>query len=305
MGKTQKVILNLVIFLMIAGFIWYMARSINKEEVTYADTPRETVLSVPYKKASSFEIPVEINRFELTDGKLFISAGESVYIYNTEGEQIKSFPVKKYVRDITTEEDNIYVLYPTFIEVYTINGELLRMWEACSDLSDYCSFTLAGDFVFVTDVENKNICKYTKEGNFVKFIQSPRGFIIPSYSFDITCLNDTVYCVNSGRHLVEKYTLNGDFVSAFGGPGAEQGFFAGCCNPVYITFTPEGNLITSEKGNPRIGTFERNGDFRKTLLNSRLLGGGSNAYETEIYDGRLFVAGKNKITVYEYDEENI
>ena len=89
---------------------------------------------------------------------------------------------------------------------------------------------LTGDFVFITDAQNKNIVKYSREGNFKTFIDSPRDFIIPSYSFDILSYNDTLYCVNSGRHLIESYTLDGDFIAAFGGSGTEHGFFAGCCN---------------------------------------------------------------------------
>ncbi|MDR2914375.1 MAG: hypothetical protein LBV74_06050, partial [Tannerella sp.] len=110
----------------------------------------------------------------------------------------------------------------------------------------------------------------------------------------------TIYCVNSGRHLIETYTPDGDFIAAFGGPGAESGFFAGCCNPAYISFTSEGDLLTSEKGNPRVSTFERNGNFKEVLLNSRLLGGGNKAYEVGTDGERLFVAGKNKIMIYKF-----
>ena len=297
MGKNLKIILNIAVFLIVIGFIWYVARSVNKEEITCVENRTEALFKSPYKEISSFEMPQEINRFELHDGKLFISSGKSVYIYDTIGTRLYSFTVKQGVRDITIEGEKIYVLFPTFIEVYTYKGELYHNWEACSELSDYCSLTLAGDFVFVTDAENKNICQYTKDGNFVRFIKSPHGFIIPSYSFDIENKNDTIYCVNSGRHLIETYTLDGEFISAFGGPGGEAGFFAGCCNPVYISFTPDGELLTSEKGNPRISVFERNGIFKEMILNSRLLGGGNKAYETQTDGNRLFIAGKNKISI--------
>ena len=298
MIKNLKIALNIAIFLVVTGFIWHVARSVNKEEITYVENRPEMPFVSPYKAVSSFELPQEINRFELHNGMLFIVSGESVYIYDTMGNKLSSFPVKQTVRDISIEEGNIYILYPTLIEVYTFEGELFHEWEACSELSDYCSLALAGDFVFVTDAENKNICKYTKEGNFVKFIKSPRNFIIPTYSFDIESLNDTIYCVNSGRHLVETYSLDGEFIAAFGGPGGEAGFFAGCCNPAYISFTPNGELITSEKGNPRVSIYGRNGTFKEMILNSRLLGGGNKAYETRTDGNLLFVAGKNKISIF-------
>ncbi len=298
MGKTWKLILNAAIFLVVAGFIWYMVRSVNREDSTYVETPAETPLGSAYKAVSSFELPQEIKRFEWHDGRFWIASGESVYIYDTAGKKISSFPVKQHVRDIAVGEGRVYILYPTAIEVYTTGGELSHAWEACSELSDYCSFALVGDFVWVTDAENKNICQYTKEGNFVRFIKSPHGFIIPSYSFDIASLNDTVYCANSGRHLIETYTPDGEFIASFGGAGGEPGSFAGCCNPAYISFTPGGELITSEKGNPRVSVFERDGTFKEVILNSRLLGGGNKAYETRTDGSRLFVAGKNKMVVF-------
>jgi len=180
-----------------------------------------------------------------------------------------------------------------------MTGGLIRQWEACSHLSDYCSFTLAGDAIFVTDAANKNICKYSTEGNFGKFIQSPASFIIPSYSFDIDNWNDTIYCVNSGRHRIESYTLNGDFIAAFGKSGSEAGSFSGCCNPAYISFTPGGALIISEKGNPRISSFERNEKFTSLWFNSKTLGGGNTASEVKAIKNKLFVAGKNKMFVYQ------
>ena len=304
MNKKFKIIFNLTIFVVVIGFVCYMAASINREESLYSGTAGESDVSLesPFKQVASFKLPEEINRFELYDNRLFISAGQSVYIFGTEGKQLANFPAGQDVRDITVGSDEIYLLYPTRIAVYTLNGVFVRQWEACSELSDYCSFTLAGDAIFVTDAENKNICKYTIEGNFTKFIKSPVGFIIPSYSFDIDSWNDTIYCVNSGRHSIESYSLNGDFIASFGKSGSEAGSFAGCCNPVYFSFTPGGAVITSEKGNPRICCFGRDGKFKSLLLNSKALGGGNKAYKLKAMDNKLFVAGKNKISIYQCDK---
>ena len=303
MKKAFKIFLNLTIFLLIIVFVWYMAISIGRDNtqerigVDNTDEPFES----PYRQGASFDLPEEINRFELYGDKLFVSAGQSVYVLDTEGELITSFSVEPAVSDIAFADEAIYLLYPTRISVYSADGQALRQWEACSELSDYCSFTIAGDAVFVTDAENKNISKYTTEGDFVKFINSPRGFIIPSYSFDIDVWNDTVYCVNSGRHSVETYTLNGDFIAAFGSSGFEAGSFAGCCNPVYISFTPCGTLIASEKGNPRVSIFERNGKFKEVWLNNKMLGSGNKACEVKANEKNLFVAVKNRIICFKKD----
>jgi hypothetical protein len=97
--------------------------------------------------------------------------------------------------------------------------------------------------------------------------------------------------------VVETYTFNGNFIGTFGKAGFEAGAFAGCCNPAYISFRPDGTLITSEKGNPRVSGFDRDGKFKEILLNSKMLGGGSKACEVKATDNKLFVAAKNKIRV--------
>ena len=304
MKKGLKIASNLAVFFVIIGFAWYMAASINNDVSPGSGIFGGAAKSFasPYKQVASFKLPEEINRFELYDNRLFISAGQSVYIFDTEGKRLNHFPVGRDVRDITVSGDEIYLLYPTRIAVYFMNGKIIRQWEACSELSDYCSFTIAGDAVFVTDAENKDVCKYATDGNFVKFIKSPRGFIIPSYAFDIDSWNDTIYCVNSGRHSIETYTQDGIFIAAFGAPGSEAGFFAGCCNPVYISFTPYGALIASEKGNPRVSCFERNGNFKGVWLNSKMLGGANKACVVKAMDNKLFVAMKNKISIFQCDD---
>jgi hypothetical protein len=299
MEKNWKIVVNIFILLLVVGFVWYIATTINKEETSYVEVNDIGSSHSDYKKIAQFELPHKINRFEINDSLLYISASNRIYIYNILGELQSTFGVNTNLRDIEVDTDSIYVLYPDNIEVYTTEGILLRSWNACSQLSDYCSFALAENFVFVTDASNKNICKYTRTGNFVKFISSPNGFIIPSYSFDIKYYNDTIYCVNSGRHKIEKYSLNGDFIASFGGSGGRDGYFAGCCNPSYISFTDKGDILTSEKGNPRISNFHRNGNFEKIVLNSFLLGGGKDAYEIRTSNNKLFVAGANTISIFE------
>ncbi len=301
MKKEKQIAVNAVIFLLVAGFIWYIVASFNRNEpvygvaVNHADEP----FTSPYDEVHSFALPGEVNRFELDGEKLYVSAGKAVAVYDLEGNQLERFTVEEGVRDIGVYNDLVYLLYPTYIYVYTPYGELVHEWAACSDLSDYCSFTLTEDFVFVIDVENKNICKYTREeGNFVKFIRSPSNFITPGYSFAIDNRNDTVYCVNPGRHQVEMYSTDGEFLASFGGPGGESGFFAGCSNPAYITFAPDGKIITSEKGNPRISSYHPSGHFNEIYLTARMLGGGTQAYEVKAKNDLLFIAGKDRMKVF-------
>ena len=91
-------------------------------------------------------------------------------------------------------------------------------------------------------------------------------------------------------------------VSSFGEAGLAAGRFSGCCNPVYVTASPTGEILTSEKGVPRISCYSPSGEFRSILLDEKTLGGGRDAYEMRILDNdKIVVAGKNSISTYQYD----
>ncbi|KAA6311261.1 hypothetical protein EZS27_037575 [termite gut metagenome] len=90
-------------------------------------------------------------------------------------------------------------------------------------------------------------------------------------------------------------------LGSFGKPGGAPGLFTGCCNPVYISQTSNGDVITSEKGDPRINCYGSDGSFRSLLLDSKSLGGGNTAYDVKVWKDKLFVAGKNKVSIYRYD----
>ena len=263
---------------------------------------RKKAFTSPYKLVSSFSVPDHIEALELIGDNLMVATSNNIFIYDRTGSLLNHFVIGSNLRDIATDNDNLYLLFPTRIEVYNQNGEWIRDWEACSDQSDYCSMAITPEAVFVTDAANKNICKYTIEGNFVTFIHSPNGFIIPSYSFGITYTNGIIYCSNSGRHKIEKYTADGKYIGSFGKAGGSAGMFCGCCNPVHLTYTSTGEIITSEKGNPRISCYGTDGEFRSMLLDSKALGGGNTAYDIKVHNDKLFIAGKNLISTFQYDK---
>ncbi|MDR0682944.1 MAG: hypothetical protein LBG15_14010 [Dysgonamonadaceae bacterium] len=257
----------------------------------------------PYRQIASFGTDGTVEAFEEFMGDLYIATKGKVYVTDIYGEMKTEFANILPVRDMAVDGEGIWLLHPKAVQLLSHDGTPVRGWEACSDLSDYCSLALAGEHVFVTDKENKNIVKYTREGVLIKFIDSPNRFIIPSLTFGISFTKGMLYCSNSGRHQIEKYTLDGEYQGCFGMAGSKPGAFCGCCNPVHLTCTETGEIITSEKGIPRISCFSADGVFRSILLDSKALGGGFASYETKISGDKIFAAGKNKITYYRYDSQ--
>ena len=256
----------------------------------------------PYRRVFGFMAPDEILAMEVEGGSIYLATPNNISVYGMSGELQTNFPTPSDVRDITLYDGLIYALYPTRIEVYDRQGDIRQEWEACSENSDYCSLTVCPEGVFVTDAANKNICHYGLDGSLVRFIQSPKGFIVPSYCFAITYMNGTIYCSNPGRHLVESYSTDGEFLAAFGKSGVEAGAFSGCCNPAIITPSNNGELLTSEKGIPRISCYRPDGEFRSVLLDSKALGRGHEAYDVRVMKDKLIVAAADKVSVFQYDK---
>ena len=256
----------------------------------------------PYRRVYGFLVPDEICAMEVEGGSLYIAMPNNISVYGLSGELQTNFSTPSNTRDISVHNGLIYVLYPTRIEVYDRQGEIIKEWEACSDNSDYSSLAVCEEGVYVTDAANKNICKYHLDGTLACFIKSSKGFVVPSYCFAITYMDGIVYCSNPGRHLVESYTTEGEFVASFGKSGAEPGAFSGCCNPAILTPSDNGELLTSEKGIPRISCYRTDGKFRSVLLDSKALGGGHDAYDVRVMKDKLIVAGGNNVSVFQYDK---
>ena len=302
MRKIIRISINIIIFVLIIGFVLYMVSSLGKNEPLFGSFNIGSEQS-SYKKVSSIKTKSEIIRFDLSEERIFIAVNHAVLIYNKEGTLLKQFQVEQEIRDIKVEGDRLFLLYPASIEVFTVEGEKINGWTARRINSDYCSMALSSEYVFVTDAGNKNICKYTKEGDYMAVILSPDGFIIPSYAFDIINIRDTIYCSNSGRHRIESYSLEGEYLTSFGKSGNEAGSFAGCCNPVFLAVTQNGYILTSEKGSPRISCFSLDGSFNSMLMGSKTLGGGVKAYSLKVQGDKIYVAGKNALSAFVYDPQ--
>lgn len=256
----------------------------------------------PYRRVYGFVADDDIRALEVVEGSIYIAMPNVISVYGLSGELQTNFCTPSDIRDMTVHDGRIYALFPSRIEVYDRQGNVTAECDACSSNSDYCSLAVCQEGVFVTDASNKNICKYNLDGTLARFIKSPKGFVVPSYSFGITFMDGVIYCSNPGRHQVESYTTEGEFIASFGKSGTEPGAFSGCCNPVFLTPSNNGELLTSEKGIPRISCYRTDGTFRSVLLDGKALGGGHDAYDIRVMKDRLIVTGGNKVSVFQYDK---
>jgi hypothetical protein len=127
--------------------------------------------------------------------------------------------------------------------------------------------------LFVADAGNRVIYRFDKTGKLEKVIRGNPKFILPSPHFDIAVKGGFLYVTNPGEHLIEKYNLDGKFIGSWGKFGMELDGFSGCCNPTNILVLDDGRVITSEKGLPRIKTYNADGKFLEAVAGPRAFDG--------------------------------
>jgi sugar lactone lactonase YvrE len=78
----------------------------------------------------------------------------------------------------------------------------------------------------------------------------------------LTISGDTLYVVDSQRHNVVKYDLQGQFLGAFGGRGVGGGQFN---FPTHIAADGNGNLFVTDSMNSRVQVLDRDGNFKSQI----------------------------------------
>ncbi|MGC8744008.1 MAG: twin-arginine translocation signal domain-containing protein [Verrucomicrobiia bacterium] len=235
---------------------------------------------IKYDQIKSIPLKDEPKRIELTDdGNIWVSTGRSIVILSQEGLVKKEYNFPDIVRCFyPSSNEQMYVGFRDFIEVWALNGTKLAKWESLGKKAWFSAIVEFNDFVFVADCGNRQVIKYDKSGKVIAKIDGKDenqkgGFVVPSPYFDIGKGGDgLLWVANPGRHRLEAYSLEGDLMKFWGKPSFSIDGFCGCCNPSYFTITKQGKFITSEKRLVRIKVYSANGEFESVVAGMEAFG---------------------------------
>ncbi len=191
-------------------------------------------------------------------------------------------------------DNSLYIALHDHVVMTDPTGALTGSWPRLGEKSWITSIAFAGQHAYLGDAGNREVLKSDLTGRVVsKFGKrgshdgSP-GFIVPSPYLDITPGADQASLLinNPGRHQVERYTLDGAFIGAWGATSFDPEDFCGCCNPVYVHMLPDDRIITSEKGMNRVKLYEPSGKFIGFVAGADHLGGDTAAAQRATDDCR-------------------
>ena len=209
------------------------------------------------------------------DNRIYVAGGRAIQIFNPGGSRDGEIVLDIEPRCLAvagtahSSPDRIYVGTNTHVEVFDSDGARLAVWEQPGPKSQITSIALAEDAVFVADAGERVVLRYDLAGKLLGRIggrddrDNLPGFIVPSPYFDVAIAPDGLLrVVNTGVLRVETYTLDGTLQSAWRGqPSVAIRGFSGCCNPAHIAILPNGNIVTAEKGLPRVKVYTNGGEF--------------------------------------------
>lgn len=118
--------------------------------------------------------------------------------------------------------------------------------------------------ILVADVFARRIRRFAESGKQTGEIgihNKTRGFMLPNRFLDMDVDGSGIIrATDPGRHRVSSWNMDGTPAGHFGQFGLKNPEdFVGCCNPVNISVTPDGKIVTAEKVIARIKVFEPSG----------------------------------------------
>jgi hypothetical protein len=202
-----------------------------------------------------------------TKDQVFALGDDEVRVFDAQLRRVRTWRVLDHASCLAVgPDDRVYIGSAGRVDVYDAGGKQVAGFPVGEQNrpADVTAIAVCGVDVLVADAQARIIRRYDLDGKPVGLIgdQSKTGsFILPNRSLDIAVdTRGVVHATDSGRHQVTSWALDGSPRGKFGKFGMiAPEDFVGCCNPVNIAVTPDGNVVTGEKMVARVKVYDPDG----------------------------------------------
>lgn len=278
--KRQRAATAAVVLLSLAGVLYFGVRAVREGSGRDRPNPFEYDLEKFEKSGASLVRYAETggirgewaNAYAIAvgpDDRLYVAADREVFVFTPRGTAEATIAVGTPAGCLAVDRNNdLYLGLGGQVEVLKGKEGQKTTWESAGEKAIFTSIALSTDRVYVADAGNRIVWEYDKSGRRVGQIGAKDesrdipGFIIPSPFFDVAVDPDGfLWAANTGRHLLQNFTPDGNIRTSWGKPSMEIEGFGGCCNPSHFAILEDGSFVTSEKGLARVKVYDRLGDL--------------------------------------------
>jgi hypothetical protein len=237
-------------------------------------------------------------------GRIYVAGDSLVKVFQPDGAKARQFATGAGASAIAVAADGkVYVAMGNHVEVHDPRGARLADWNAFDGNCMFSSVAAGEGGVFLADDYSASVLRLDAGGAVIARIgrgQTDESILLRSPHFDVALgpEGNLLRMTNPGRLRVDAYTLDGQRRFAWGKATAEIDGFSGCCNPKDIAILPDGGIVTSEKGLPRVKVHNRDGTFQCVVA-------GTESFDRDVAyldlaadrQGRIFVLDPSRKTV--------
>ncbi len=264
MNKKIAGIISVVLILICIGYIVFdIATGMSDKKIVIEEETEQAELETQWSVFKELKVENgKLTSVALSKKDKMICAGESFIAgYSTSLNLEWEYPLEETVWALAVFGDTLFATTREKICLFNLSGELLDEWGPYDDEAIITSITANREYVAFADAGNLLVYVLNKNGALKSIVGYPGNqFIIPSPYFDVhLTMDDTLVIANTGKRNIEFRNIEGELLRAFGEEGDDFGEFCGCCNPAHFAYTPDGNIVTAEKGLNRIKLIKPDG----------------------------------------------
>lgn len=230
-----------------------------------------------------------------TGNRIYVAGATAVAVFDRPGEPSLLFSLDHPARCMAaTASGDLLVGAADHIDVYSPTGGLRSSWISLGERAIISSVAARGDHVYIADCGTHAVWHFDSSGRLLGNLGASgdsKHFIIPSPMFDVAIApDDTVWIVNPGKCLIERYSRELRFIGQWGRSSMQIDGFCGCCNPSHVAVLADGRVVTSEKGIPRVKVYTAGGVLGAVVAAPALFAQGSGPLDLAVDSaGRVLV----------------
>jgi hypothetical protein len=246
---------------------------VDPEQIKWKET-KQIRLDDPRPRALAYE-----------DGKIYILTESNLQVIDPLGRSLMTRSLQPAPSCLAVSGDGLIVVgFESHLAIFDAGGTLLEQSLAMTGDARFSSIALLEGKIFVADGGNRKVFVFNERleltGEFEgeSGVSDSHGFIVPDARFSLGVNPENeLWITNPGLHALQNYTPGGRLRSYFQKSSFGTEGFSGCCNPVYFSFLPGGQFVTSEKGIIRIKVLKESGELESVVAAPEKFAGGTRA----------------------------